>query len=276
MPGGAIVAMMRALIAALALVLACPAAAVEPRVELPGGFAPAEQVRAVEAIDGATLRLADGRSLRLVGLAVPVAGPIAGDRREDRGAQAQLAREALAALAIGDQGRGDLALAFVGPRSDRYRRVLAHAAIDGRWVQGELVAAGLAMVAIDPDQRTWVRELLALELRARAERRGLWGEGGFRVLPAAQPGRFIDGYQILEGRVASVQTIRSTTYVNFGADWRSDMTVAVPGSLRSTLRAVGIDLARLTGVTLRVRGEVRFQNGPFIEIAAPEQIERVR
>jgi endonuclease YncB( thermonuclease family) len=269
--------MMRALtvklaIVALALVFAGPAPAVEPRVEPPGNFAPAEQVRAVEAIDGATLRLADGRSLRLVGLAVPVAGPtIAGDPREDRGTQAQLAREALAALAL-----GDLALAFVGPRSDRYRRVLAHAAAGGRWVQGELVAAGLALVAIDPDQRMWARELLALEMRARAEGRGLWRAGGFRVLPAAQPGRFIDGYQILEGRVASVQAIRGTTYVNFGADWRSDMTVAVPGSLRSALRAAGIDLARLTGVTLRVRGEVRFQNGPFIEIAAPEQIEPVR
>ena len=74
--------MMRTLIVALVLMSAHPARAVEPP---PPGFAPAEQVRAVEAIDGATLRLADGRSLRLVGLAVPVAGPtIAGDPREDR------------------------------------------------------------------------------------------------------------------------------------------------------------------------------------------------
>jgi endonuclease YncB( thermonuclease family) len=254
---------MRYAVAALALALASPAAAVEP----PPGFAPAERVRAVEAIDGATLRLADGRSLRLVGLAVPIEG----EGREERGGDAERVRQALAARAL-----GELTLAFAGPRTDRYRRVLAHAAVDGRWVQGDMVASGLARVAIDPDQRAWTRELLALEARARAERRGLWGEGGFRVLAAARPGRFIDGYQILEGRVASVQTIRSTTYVNFGADWRSDMTVAVPGSLRSALRAGGIDLARLAGTTVRVRGEVRFQNGPLIEIAAPEQIERVR
>jgi endonuclease YncB( thermonuclease family) len=256
---------MQRLIAVLALALAHLASA----VELPPGFAAAEQVRAVEAIDGATLRLADGRSLRLVGLAVPLAGEGREERRDD--AAAEQARQALADLAL-----RDLALAFAGPRVDRYRRVLAHAAVDGRWVQGEMVAGGLARVAIDPDQRAWARELLALEARARAEERGLWGEGAFRVLSAARPGRFIDGYQILEGRVASVQTIRSTTYVNFGADWRSDVTVAIPGSLRNVLRASGIDLARLTGASLRVRGEVRFQNGPLIEIAAPEQIERVR
>ncbi len=256
---------MRHVVAALALMLAPQAAAVEP----PPGFTTAERVRAVEAIDGATLRLADGRSLRLVGLAVPIAGEGREERRED--AAAEQVRQALAELAV-----RDLALAFPGPRVDRYRRVLAHAAVDGRWVQGEMVAAGQARVAIDPDQRAWARELLALEARARAEGRGLWGEGAYRVLAAARPGRFIDGYQILEGRVASVQTVRSTTYVNFGADWRSDMTVAVPGSLRGALRAGGIDLARLAGTTVRVRGEVRFQNGPLIEIAAPEQIERVR
>jgi endonuclease YncB( thermonuclease family) len=254
---------MRAVIALLAALLAGEAGAVEP----PAGFRAEERVRAIEALDGATLRLADGRTLRLVGLAVPIAG----EGRAQRQADAERVRAALAALA-----QDELALAYVGPRGDRYRRVLAQAAVGGRWVEGELVAAGLARVAIEPEQRTWMRELLALEADARAAGRGLWGEGGFRVLSAAEPGRFIDGFQILEGPVVSVQTLRGTTYVNFGADWRSDMTVAVPGRLRSQLRAGGLDLGRMTGVTLRVRGEVRFQNGPFIEIAAPEQIERVR
>lgn len=242
------------LVAVFALVLATQAVAEPPRA-----------VVAKAAIDGDTLALADGMTLRLVGIAAPKAAPSGGPGLR---ALAGAARAALDALAAGQT----LELAYADSPRDRHGRLLAHARDrQGRWLQGELLSAGHARVMTTAESRAFAGDMLRLENEARARGLGLWADRRFRVLTTDQASRYIESFQIVEGVVVSAADLRGRIYINFGPDWRSDFTIALD---RRTLRALaqgGAD--SLSGRRLRVRGWLKSFNGPMIEATHPEQIE---
>jgi micrococcal nuclease len=258
------VARLLLLFAVSALCVPAPATA-----HLPPGLAVQAPVQAQAAIDSDTLRLADGRELRLVAIVGVKAG--SGDADGARHALAEAGRALLERLAAGRR----LDLAFNARSSDRYGRVLAHAATaDGTWLQGEMLRAGLARVATSAETRAGAAEMLALEDEARRARRGLWAHAGWRVREAATlSARDADSFLIVRGTVQSVANVKGRTYLNFGDDWRSDFTVAIAPAALKLCRSAGLDPAALAGKSLRVRGWVKSQNGPLIDLTHPEQIE---
>ena len=235
----------------------------------PDGLAAGAPGIAREVIDGDTLILADGREVRLVGIQapkLPLGRP--GFRPWPLAAEA---REALRRLALGRR----LTPRYGGARADRHGRVLAHLVReDGLWLQGRLLADGMARVYSFADNRAAVAEMLALERAARAARRGIWGHPFYRVVPEGEAGRYIGSFQLVEGRVAATAVVRGRGYLNFGADWREDFTIAVPPRSLGPFRdAFGRRLERLAGQRVRVRGWIRSFNGPLVEATHPEQIE---
>jgi endonuclease YncB( thermonuclease family) len=224
-----------------------------------------ETARARAALDGDTLALADGSLLRLIGIRAP--------KGEADKPFALAARDALDALAAGRT----LTIEITGAGRDRHGRILAHARReDGVWLQGAMLEAGLARVETFADNRARAAEMLALEDAARKEGRGLWRDRRFRVLTPGEAERAGDGFHLVEGRVERVTERRGRFYLDFGADWRSDFTVAVASGDRPRFRALGLDPAGLEGARLRVRGWMHRLNGPMIDATHPEQIERLR
>lgn len=245
----------------------CAVADERPRLR-PAGLAAGEEAMAVEIVDGDTLVLADGRQVRLVGLQAPKL-PL-GRPGFEAWPLADAAKAALAALA---QGR-PLRLSYGGLRRDRHGRLLAHLHDpDGVWVQGALLAQGMARVYSFPDNRAAIAEMLALEAEARAARRGIWSHSFYRVRTAEDVAAAGEGYHLVEGTVRQVARPRSLTYLNFGEDWRSDFTVSVDAAARRLFEKAGIDLAGYEDRRIRVRGWVSSFNGPLIEATHPEQIE---
>ena len=57
---------------------------------------------------------------------------------------------------------------------DKYGRLLAYAYVDGKRYDDELLREGYARLLVIPPNTEHARTLLRAELRARAERRGLW------------------------------------------------------------------------------------------------------
>ena len=80
-------------------------------------------------------------------------------------------------------------------------------------------------------------------------------------------------YELVEGRVVEAATVRKRTYLNFGADWRSDFTVSLAPKVGKLFVAEGIDPLSYQGKLIRVRGWLKSYNGPLIEATHPEQIE---
>ena len=157
------------------------------------------------------------------------------------------------------------------PRLDRHGRRLAHIFSGPLWLQRELVARGLAVVAPPLVSRERAEALLALERRARASEPGLWMRLEARNLAVAadRARTALDRFAIVEGRVLSVARGFRSNFVNFGEDWREDFTIYLKRGRIS--RAFPPE--SLEGRRIRVRGWVYFSNGPAIDLADPVYLE---
>jgi len=225
-------------------------------------------------IDGETLRLTDGKIVRLIGAKAPM--PPLGWRGDDPWPLVDEAKVALESLVSGKE----VEFRFGGRRTDRHGHLLAQVfVVSGGtrlWLQEEMIAKGLARVYSLPDSRACIAELMAREREARAKRRGVWGSSAYRIasaLDVKRLGRLIHSYQLVEGRVASVGEGGGRLYLNFTPDWRSDFTISVERKAVGAFAAAGIDLKTVAGARLRVRGFLAWRNGPMIEASHPKQIE---
>ena len=238
-------------------------------VPLPAGLSLDAEVRVVEVIDSSTVLLDDGETVRLAGIEAP--RHTGSDAASSTEPLAENARQTLARLV---QGRR-VGLAWGGVSRDRYGRLRAHLARsdDGTWIQGALLAAGLARVHSLVDDRAAVAEMLVIEHRARAARLGIWAQPRYRVRAASEADASLHSFQLVEGRVKAAAVVRGRGYLNFGDDWREDFTVSVGPRDRRRFETAGIAIEDYEGRLVRVRGWVDSFNGPMIEATHPEQIE---
>jgi endonuclease YncB( thermonuclease family) len=211
-------------------------------------------VRAVA--DGRTLVLTDGREVRLAGIELPP-----GDK----------------ALAAAVAGR-DITLSRLGPGTDRYGRILALINVLGepQPVQNTLLAQGRARVSAGVGDTACAADFLAAERAARRAGLGLWADATYLTKQAEKPHEVLaerGKFALVEGTVVSVREAGGTIYVNFGRRWSEDFTVTVAKRHERSFAAAGLELKKLAGQRVRVRGTVEERGGPWIEAAAPEQIE---
>jgi micrococcal nuclease len=240
-------------------------------------FAPsvaaAETVRAVAVVDGDTVMLDDGREVRLVGIQAPKL-PL-GRRNFPTWPLAAQAKAELERLVLGRR----LMLRPGATPMDRHGRVLAHlSSAEGEevWVQGAMLHAGLARVYTFADNRDRAGDLYAAERQARAALAGIWALDWYRIRPAADAdalGRDTNTFQLVEGRVVATGRGGDRLFLNFGDDYRTDFTAALDASALRLFRAARLDPATLAGRNVRLRGWLRRENGPLIDISHPEQIE---
>lgn len=227
-----------------------------------------ERARVVEVVDGDTVLLDDGWQVRLVGIQAPKL-PL-GRKNFEKWPLADESKTVLEDLVMGR----DVLLAYGGQRIDRHGRRLAHLfRADGVWVQGELLARGMARVYSFPDNRAIVGDMLELEVAARQRRAGIWGNGWYAVRTPEETKRDIGSFQLVEGRVMDAADVRGTVYLNFGENWRNDFTVKISRGDRKRFAADGFDPMSLANRRIRVRGWLDERNGPMIEATHPEQIE---
>ncbi len=227
-------------------------------------------------IDGETVQLDDGSTIRLAGFLAPRASDTS--VAEDRWPPEAAARAALDALVTAKAVR----LQFDATRRDRHGNTLAHLMLasdpDGPSVQARLLASGHGRVDAIVGQRGCIDELLAAETGARATARGLWTEPAYRVriaVPARDVLAFRGTFQVITGTVVRVETGRGVTRLMLGEDgisgkdWRRDLALVVRSTDRDTAGLFGGDLKRLTGRQVEVRGWLtqRLSGGPEIDLS---------
>jgi micrococcal nuclease len=227
-----------------------------------------ERARVVEVVDGDTVLLDDGWQVRLVGIQAPKL-PL-GRKNFQKWPLADESKAVLEEMVVGRE----VLLAYGGQRVDRHGRRLAHLfTADGTWIQGELLAQGMARVYSFPDNRAIVGEMLELEVAARRERAGIWHNSWYAVRTPEETESHIGSFQLVEGRVMDAADVRGTVYLNFGENWRNDFTVKISKSDRKRFTMDGFDPLSLANRRIRVRGWLDERNGPMIEATHPEQVE---
>jgi len=263
------------------LILALLAATAAADADGPDGLTAlkaGERVTVAATLDGATLQLDDGRVLRLAGIDAPQADlpradTASGSRRRPAPSLMTLSDAARAALKEIVEGR-ELTLYYEERRNDRYGRIVAHAVREpDLWIETDVLRRGLARVHTTFDTAAAAAGLLQAEAEARAARRGVWGNAAYRVRRPADLGRTVDSFQIVEGQISAVRRGATQTVLTFADAGPRPASVVIPSTARRNFRAAGVEPADLAERSIRVRGWVRWQSGPVIDVDHPAQIE---
>lgn len=221
-------------------------------------------------VDGDTLRLQDGRSVRLIGINAPEIGRN-GKRSE---ALAETARRRLEALVRENGGRVSL-LAGAEPR-DKYGRTLAHVyGRSGDNLESVLLSEGLGyQVAIAPNVRLAACQSQA-EHAARQARIGLWRSSP--VIPAGRLQR--SGFAIVSGTVSSIQRNRGGTWIEIDnalvlqipAKWQRNF----PASFLSGLKGRKVEARGWVLDRSRKGGMRATQQRWLLQVTDPGMLKRV-
>ncbi len=160
-----------------------------------------------QVIDGDTLRLHNGRSVRLIGIDAPEMG---GRGRTDQPYAVQ-AKQRLSALVKANNNKVSLR---TGQESkDRYGRVLAYTYDrHGASFEEQLVAAGLAFHAVIAPNIELAECLVQAEEHARTARLGLWKHAAYKPAQQIKTG----GFTLLQGRVQSVERNEGGVWLELG------------------------------------------------------------
>ncbi len=173
------------------------------------GLAGGESFKVVSVTDGDTLKLQDGRSVRVLGINAPeiTHGKKAGQPfgRESR-AQAQ----AFIAAA-----NSEIRLGFEREARDHYGRWLAHVYDNlGHSLAAAQVRAGMALQVAVPPNGAQAPCLQDAEQEARQKTRGVWRNSYWQPLPTLSLSGDEAGFRLVRGRITRVD-INSAIWLEF-------------------------------------------------------------
>ncbi|MER2296413.1 MAG: thermonuclease family protein [Pseudomonas sp.] len=201
-----------------------------------------QRVAVRQVVDGDTLRLTDGRSVRMIGINAPEIGR----KAQPSEPYAEAARQRLQALVKASDGRLGLVPGVQG--RDKYGRTLAHVYDrSGNNLEAQLLSEGLGFrVAVAPNVRL-VGCQRAAEQVARNKRAGLWGNSP--VLRAERVKQ--SGFAVLTGTVGNIERNRGGVWLEL--DRR--VVLQIPARLQPSFPARFFD--NLKGRQVEVRGWVK-------------------
>lgn len=222
-----------------------------------------EQVTVAYVYDGDTVRLSDGRKLRLIGVDTPEMG-------RDGGPDEPVAAQARAALSAWLAESPELGLRYDRERTDRYGRILAHAYLaGGDNLAARLLARGLGVSLVVPPNVHGADCRRAAERAAQAGRLGVWSLPSHLPMDAERLTARTAGFRRVEGIVGRVRERQGDLWLPLGPRLR----VHIPRTARALFHA---DPGRLAGVRLRVQGEIKpGRNSSYLRVQHPTALEIV-
>lgn len=158
---------------------------------------PLEPVSVYHVYDGDTLKLDDGRKLRLIGVNATEMGR---DGRPDQ----PLAKAATRLVEEFVRHSGQVMISVDKQAKDRYGRTLAHVFnTRGESLEQQLLEQGLAYHVAVPPNLTQAECLASAEARARSAGLGLWSAA--RIAPVSASGIATGGFQRVQGKVTAIK-----------------------------------------------------------------------
>ena len=199
---------------------------------------PQGEGRVAAVIDARSLRLEDGREIRLAGIA-------------HAGTDSASGRAALSAIA----GGREVTLHGEDDSPDRYGRQGAFVFVTGseHSVQSEMMRRGEALFSADIADKNCAAALAAAEGAARDAKLGIWAYTT-AIKNAESPGDILAGigrFTVVEGKVLSVRQAGAVTYLNFGRNWTRDFAVTISRRMMAAFEAGGAVAVRLGSEVLR-------------------------
>ena len=212
--------------------------------------------RVAAIVDARSVRLDDGRDIRLTGIE-PTA----------------TTKQALTSLLIGR----DVTLRSADDTPDRYGRqpALMFVAESDTSVQAVLLAQGDALVSAEIADKDCAAALMSSEAEARRQKKGNWADPS-AIKNAESPDDILAGigrFMVVEGKVLSVRQAGAVTYLNFGRNWTRGFAATISRRTLPAFESAGMTLKSLENRRIRVRGWVEGTTGPRIDVLRVGQVE---
>ena len=240
----------------LHFIVACLLAAGHTAFATPCQFESQGEGRVAAIVDARSVRLDDGREVRLAGIEPTAA-----------------TKQALTSMLTGR----DVTLRSTDDTPDRYGRQGALVFVDASdtSVQATLLAQGDAIVSAEIADRDCAATLMSSEAEARRQKKGNWADPS-AIKNAESPDDILAGmgrFVVVEGRVLSVRQAGAMTYLNFGRNWTRGFAVTISRRMLPAFENAGIALKSLENRRIRVRGWVEGNAGPRIDVRLVGQVE---
>ncbi|MCP3396200.1 thermonuclease family protein [Bradyrhizobium sp. CCGB20] len=212
--------------------------------------------RVAGIVDARSVRLDDGREVRLTGIEATAT-----------------TKQALSSLLVGR----DVNLRSADDTPDRYGRqgALVFVGESDISVQAILLAQGDAIVSAEIADKDCAAALMAAEAEARRQKMGSWADPS-AIKNAESPDDIWAGigrFTVVEGKVLSVRQAGAMTYLNFGRNWTRGFAVTISRRIQPAFENAGITLKSLENRRIRVRGWVEGNTGPRIDVRLVGQVE---
>jgi endonuclease YncB( thermonuclease family) len=240
----------------LHLIVVCLLIASHTACATPCQFESQGEGRVVAVTDARSVRLDDGREVRLTGIEATAT-----------------TRQALTALLVGR----DVSLRGTDDTPDRYGRqgALVFIGESGISVQSMLLAQGDALVSAEISDKDCAAALMTSEAEARRQKKGSWADPS-AIKNAESPDDILAGigrFMVVEGKVLSVRQAGAMTYLNFGRSWTRGFAVTISKRNLPAFENAGIALKSLENRRIRIRGWVEGTTGPRIDARLVGQVE---
>lgn len=143
---------------------------------------------------------------------------------------------------------------------------------DNVWLQASLVNSGLAFFNPESIDGNISESLLKFERDAQKNKRGMWAKENIILSPITAT-KALYKFVVIEGKIEKIGLQRNGVYLNFGYNWKDDLTIFVPSTLRTQFARQNIQLTSLENASVRVRGFLTENNGPMITLNSTYQLE---
>lgn len=240
----------------LHLIAACLLIAGHAACATPCQFEAQGEGHVAGVVDARSVRLDDGREIRLSGIEATAT-----------------TKQALTSLLAGR----DVTLRGTDDTPDRYGRqgALVFIGESNASVQAMLLAQGDALVSAEITDKECAAALMASEAEARRQKKGNWADPS-AIKNAESPDDILTGigrFMVVEGKVLSVRQAGAMTYLNFGRNWTRGFAATISKRALPAFETAGMTLKSLENRRIRVRGWVEGTAGPRIDVRLLGQVE---
>lgn len=143
---------------------------------------------------------------------------------------------------------------------------------DKKSLQESLLENGLGFAYFTESSEN-VSALFAAEKRGRDSKSGIWKS--FDINNSNEISKdykeILNKFIILSGVVNNIYSTKKDTYINFGADWKTDFSAQIENKILKQHKDFSVE--KLKGKKISVRGWLEDYNGPLMKIYHPANIE---
>jgi micrococcal nuclease len=226
-------------------------------------------IKVIRVIDGDTVKLENGASLRYIGLDTP-------ETRIKKGKQFIYAPQPFAIEATKLNKKlvenKYVRVEFDVEKTDVYGRLLGYCFVDNTFINAKLIEEGFAVTFTIPPNVKYVDTFIALQRAAREAKKGMWGV--YETVNADETPKYVNQIRTVRGKIGSSHQTKKTISLNFDTNNKENVKIVIFDNSYDAFRKKGIDpLKFYIGKTVEVSGRIRqYKTYTELIVSNPEEI----